>query len=257
MLRLYIICSIVLLVHALVWFIVSLIKKRNDVADTAWGLGFIIVALTTLFAGIYSDRLGIIFYCILIWGIRLVIYLSARNKRKQEDFRYKAWREQWGRFVIIRSFLQVYLLQSFLLLVVVFPVILIGSFEQAPLTALDLIGLTVWLAGLLIESVSDYQMSRFKKNPEHKGKIIMTGLWKYSRHPNYFGEILLWWGIGIIACSGPFGMIGLIGPLTLHLLIVYVSGIPILEARYRNHPDFEDYKKKTSKLILRKQTTNY
>jgi len=230
------------------WFILSLIRKRNDLADTAWGLGFILVAFYGFFnQNFTSGRMNLIFILVLIWGIRLALHVYLRNKGKSEDFRYKKWREDWGKQWIIRSFLQVFMIQGLFLYLISLPITFAGIFDlKTSLNWFDFIGIFVWLFGFFFEAVGDYQLTQFKSNPKNKGKVMKYGLWQYTRHPNYFGEVTQWWGVFIIALNAPYSLISIIGPLTITFLILKVSGIPLLEAKYKGNTEFEEYKKTTS-----------
>ena len=249
MLALVLNSALIILIYATLWFIVSLILKRNDIADIAWGLGYILLCLYYFLTTEFTPRAVLIYILVTIWGIRLAIYIFSRNKGKKEDFRYLNWRKEWGKYFIIRSYLQVYVLQGLFLLIVAFPIMVVSSNSQPPLNPLDYFGLMIWVIGFFFEVVGDYQLSQFKKLPESKGKIMQTGLWKYTRHPNYFGEVTLWWGLFIISLSSPSGLLGIIGPLIITYLILFVSGVPMLEEKYEGNQEFEEYKKRTSKFI--------
>lgn len=229
------------------WFVVSLIKKRNDVADVAWGLGFVLLSwvsyLTTQLSGV---RGLLVITLVSIWGFRLAWHIYSRNKGKTEDYRYQEWRKQWGDLFYLRSYLQVYLLQGLFLFVIVLPVLIINKNAGPALGILDIVGVLVWLTGFFFESVGDAQLASFKKNPTNKGHLIQTGLWKYTRHPNYFGEVTQWWGIWLIALNTPFGWLGIIGPLTITFVILKVSGVPLLEKKMVENPEFAEYKRRTS-----------
>ncbi len=234
-------------VYMTIWFLIALRLRRNDVADIAWGGGFIIAAFIALFAaGTVTLRSAIVTLLVLIWGVRLAIHIGLRSSRKGEDPRYRAWRESWGRFFIVRSFFQIFMLQGLLLLVISFPVIQINVAPTSPLTLLDGLGIAVWLTGFFFEVTGDWQLKQFVQNPANRGKLINTGLWRYSRHPNYFGEVTQWWGIYLIALSTPRGWITILGPITITVLILFVSGIPMLEKKYHGRPEFEAYKRRTS-----------
>lgn len=237
---------LVIFASANVGFAVSLIKKRNDVADIFWGIGFIVVAWTLfIFSQSFNFRSLIVNLLVTIWGLRLAFHISLRNHGKGEDFRYKAWRESWGKTFYWRSYLQVFILQGLFLFLISLPIIFVNT-RIAELSLFDILGLIIWLIGFFFEAVGDYQLLQFTKNPANKGKIIQTGLWKYTRHPNYFGEVVLWWGIFCFALSVPFGFLTIISPITITFLILYVSGIPMLEKKYENNPEFAEYKKRTS-----------
>ena len=126
---------------------------------------------------------------------------------------------------------------------------LINKYASGEINLLVIIGFIVWLIGFYFESVGDKQLANFIHNPENKGKLMTEGLWKYSRHPNYFGEVTQWWGIWIIALSVPYGWVAIIGPITITILILFVSGVPLLEKKYKGRSDFEAYKKRTSIFI--------
>jgi len=229
------------------WFLVAVKKKRNDLADIAWGPGFILMAMVSLLLhGDVTPRGALISGLVLAWGTRLALHISARNRGKPEDARYRKWREEWGEHLLLRSFLQIFLLQGFLLLIISAPVIVVNWSDYRTLTWVDAIGVLVWLTGFLFEAVGDYQLSQFKKFPANRGKIIRSGLWRYTRHPNYFGEVILWWGIYLLALSVPFGWLTFIGPLTITFLILKVSGIPMLEKKYEGNSEFQEYKRRTS-----------
>jgi len=246
----YLTLGVVLFVYMTLWFVVSIIKKRNDVADTAWGLGFVLLAWTSFFLSDDSGMRGLLVGALVsIWGLRLAWHIHRRNRGKGEDYRYLAWRKEWGNWFYPRSYLQVYLLQGALLFLIVLPVLMINKNAGSALGLLDLVGVAVWLIGFYFESVGDAQLARFIKDPSNKGKLMQSGLWAYTRHPNYFGEVTQWWGIWLIALSVPNGAWAIIGPLTITYLILKVSGIPMLEKKMSEHPDFSEYKRQVSMFI--------
>ncbi len=239
--------AVSIFLYALVWFSVALAKNRNDVADIAWGGGFVCAALTAfLVQGINEARAFLVLVLVTTWGIRLMLHIGWRNRGKPEDHRYKAWREEWGESFLVRTFLQVFMLQGFLLLIISLPVTWSLTHSAPPINILDGIGFCIWLFGFLFEYIGDFQLLQFKNDPANKGRIITSGLWKYTRHPNYFGEVTLWWGIFLICLSVPGSMWTIIGPLTITYLILKVSGTPMLEKRFANHPEYSDYMKNTS-----------
>jgi steroid 5-alpha reductase family enzyme len=229
------------------WFLISLIKKRNDVADIAWGLGFVILAWISFFlTHEFSWRKLLVDSLVSIWGIRLAWHIYRRNKGKPEDSRYQVWRQEWGSLFYIRSYVQVFLLQGILLFLISIPVLFINQKIGGVFGLFDSIGLVVWMIGFYFESKGDAELARFIRDPNNKGKLMTEGLWRYTRHPNYFGEVAQWWGIYIFALSMTDGFYTIIGPLTITCLILFVSGIPLLEKKYAGRPDFEEYKKRTS-----------
>src|SRR5262245_26587452 len=236
----------VVIAYMTAWFLVAQLWHRNDVADIAWGFGFVLVALTSLLLHGPSARPVLVTVLVAIWAIRLSLYVHFRNRNKPEDFRYRKWREEWGSSFYIRSYLQVFLLQSVLLVLISTPVIYINAVANPTLTSTDAVGASVWMIGFFFEAVGDDQLRRFMRNPLNKGRIMTSGLWRFTRHPNYFGEVALWWGIFIIALSTPGGWRTIIGPLTITFLILKVSGIPMLEAKYRGNPQYEAYQRRSS-----------
>ena len=232
------------------WFVVSLIKKRNDVADVAWGLGFVLMTWASFLLSGDSGTRGILVGALVsIWGLRLAWHIHVRNKGKAEDYRYLAWRKEWGKWFYLRSYVQVYLLQGTLLFLIVLPVLWINKNAGTDIGLLDLLGVAVWLVGFYFEAVGDAQLARFIKNPVNQGKLMQGGLWAYTRHPNYFGEVTQWWGIWIVALSVPNGWLSIIGPITITFLILKVSGIPMLEKKMEENPEFAEYKRKTSVFL--------
>jgi steroid 5-alpha reductase family enzyme len=244
----YIILALTLLGYMTLWFIVSIIKRRNDVADIAWGLGFVLMAWLSLVISSYSNKALLVNSLITIWGFRLAWHIYQRNLKKPEDARYREWRKSWRHFHL-RSFIQVYLLQGVLLFLISLPVMFINHAVSSGGGIWVMTGSLIWGLGFYFESMGDSQLKKFISNPANKGKLMDQGLWQYSRHPNYFGEVTQWWGIFIIALSIPNSFWTIIGPLTITFLILFVSGIPLLEKKYAGRTDFEAYKKRTSVFI--------
>jgi steroid 5-alpha reductase family enzyme len=240
-------------VYMTAWFIVALVRKDNSIADIAWGLGFALVAVVTFAAGGGSGvRPALVTALVVLWGTRLAVHILFRNSKRGEDSRYAAWREKWGRSFVLRSYLQVFLLQGLFMLLISSPGILVNRSPAAglvPLGALDAAGAVVWAAGFLFEAVGDAQLKRFKSDPSNKGRIMDRGLWKYSRHPNYFGESLMWWGLFLLALPLPGGWLAAVSPLVITFLLVRVSGIPLLERKYAGNAEFQDYARRTSAFI--------
>ncbi len=228
-------------------FALSIMVRRNDIADIAWGIGVVSVGLIpALYYGTTGVPLLILFLATL-WGTRLAMRIFLRNIRKTEDARYKVWRDSWGKWFLIRSYLQIYILQGTLMLVVGYPLmhaVLFGNGFTA--NAFTVVGVCVWLIGFFFEVVGDYQLDRYIRSEPKPSPILQSGLWRYTRHPNYFGEVTMWWGIWLMIAMTPMSYIALIGPATITFLILKVSGIPMLEKRFDGNPDFEVYKKQTS-----------
>jgi steroid 5-alpha reductase family enzyme len=172
-----------------------------------------------------------------------------RNKDRGEDFRYKNWRDSWGKYFYIRSYFQVYVLQGLLMFLISLSVVLSNLFYSEYSPVFLFIGLGVWLLGFFFETVGDYQLNKFVSNPENKGKIMKSGLWSITRHPNYFGEVTMWWGIFILCMPSVLWGVMLISPLAITFLILRVSGIPMLEKKYEGDPEFAEYKRRVSPFI--------
>lgn len=232
-------------------FIVSIIIKRNDIADVAWGPGIALVAITSfLLTTNPSFTQSVVTTLICVWALRLGIRVGLKNVRKPgEDPRYKRWRDSWGKWFYIRSFFQVFVLQVGLMIVLGYGAIHLSLFGSNDTWWFIAAGTCIWIFGFLFESVSDWQLDHFITNPANKGKLMRYGLWKYSRHPNYFGEVTMWWGLWIMIIPTPFSLLALISPVTITLLILFVSGIPLLEAMFKDHPEFAEYKRTTNVFV--------
>ena len=196
-----------------------------------------------------GQRVTLLTALVFFWGIRLSLHILTRTLKKSEDYRYKAWRDAWGRWFVLRSYGQVFLLQGLLMIVIGYPVIHASVFDTGAFGVVDILGLVIWISGLLFEAVSDMQLKRFIQTNHVPGAVCDVGLWGYSRHPNYFGEILMWCGIALPVLFMPYGFFALISPVTITLLILYVSGVPLLEARLMERPEYRAYAERTSVLV--------
>jgi steroid 5-alpha reductase family enzyme len=243
----YLISILVLFIYFNIFFLIGQYKKNNAVVDIAWGLGFVLVAWTTF---LYSE-MQLINYIITIivslWGLRLGYYLFKRNWNKIEDYRYQEMRKTWIKYPLLQAYLKVYMLQMILMFIISLPIIYINS-TVSNLSLITYFGIIIWIIGYFFEVVGDYQLKQFVSNPVNKGHIMKTGLWKYTRHPNYFGEATMWWGIYLIALSIN-GYLTIISPLLINYLLVFVSGVPLLEKKYKDNPEFKEYAKVTSVFI--------
>lgn len=241
----------IMLAMTLVW-IISLIIKDSSIVDIFWGSGFI-VAAGTYFAITdgYEARKILMLAVVALWGLRLTLHLGYRNIGKPEDFRYQRWRKQHGDSYWWVSFFRVYLLQGTIAWIVSMP-LLQAQFHNTPdtLTILDYLGVIVWGIGFVFEALGDWQLMRFKGNPENKGRVLNTGLWRYTRHPNYFGNSAMWWGFFIIALSTPGGFLTIISPAIMTYFLVRVSGVAMLERSLKKEkPEYANYIKNTSAFI--------
>jgi steroid 5-alpha reductase family enzyme len=237
-----------------IFFLIGLIKKDFSVIDIAWGLSFFLVWLISWIASgvTLSSRLLLIGVITGIWAFRLSGYIFYRSLKKgQEDYRYAAWRKEWGSRVNQTAYIRVYMLQLILALIIASPLILVFKFETKIIfgTTTDLLGLALWIIGFLFEAIGDYQKNKFKSILGNQDKFCDIGLWKYTRHPNYFGEALLWWGIFFIVINAVPIYFAICSPILLSFLLLKVSGVAMLEKTYEKRPGFEEYKKTTNRFI--------
>ena len=246
----YLVSALTAAVFMLFMYIAAQIKKDNSIVDIGWGIGFILITLSLI---ITSDNFDsgtqIFFSMILLWGLRLTLHIFLRAKGRGEDFRYAEWRKNWGNKAAWIAFYKVFMLQGFLMVLIAMPILIYFDKRGAENMSLKIAGVSVFVFGFLFEALGDLQLTNFKKNPSNRGRIITSGLWKITRHPNYFGEAALWWGIGIYSFAFTNSVFVFAGPLLLNVLLLKVSGIPLLEKKYEGTPDWENYKKITPAFI--------
>ena len=235
-----------------VW-LASLVARDASIVDIVWGLGFVVVAWSSW---LVSDSVGmadlIVRIAVTVWGLRLAGYLAWRNLGKGEDFRYQAMRRKFGARFPLVSLVSVFYLQGMLMWIVSLPV-QIAHIASGSRPVLLATGIVMWCVGFMFETIGDIQLARFKSRPENTGRVMRDGLWRYTRHPNYFGDFLVWWGIGIGSIAGWSGVIGLIGPAVMSILLMKVSGVPMLEHSIaKRRPDYEEYRRTTSAFFPRR-----
>lgn len=242
--------AIIIFVYFFTLFVVGTLLKNNSIVDIGWGIGFVILAWILLFLRLPAALVRVsITLLVSLWGLRLFYHILKRNHGKPEDFRYVAFRKAWGKWVIPRAFLQVYMLQGLLMFLIALPFILLKDGQAQVNYVLFVIGVLVFAVGFTFESVGDAQLKAFLSDPDNRGKIMDGGLWHYTRHPNYFGEATLWWGIFLIALSGGVTPFAVIGPVTITLLLLFVSGVPLLEKSMKDKPGYAEYAAKTSIFV--------
>jgi len=247
----------VLFVFFVIFFIIAQVKKNNGLADMAWGLGFVVIAVTSLiYSGTYSISALVVTGLVTIWGFRLFFFIGLRNWNKPEDFRYVNMRKKWKTNIPLKAFIFVFMFQGLLMYIISMPIQLVNLYSVDTMTNTGyivlILGVLLWLFGFYFEAVGDRQLKKFKMNPENKGQIMQSGLWKFTRHPNYFGESVMWWAVFVVSLSGfatLSSLFGIIGPILITYLLLYVSGVPLLEKKYKDNPLFQEYAKKTSKFI--------
>jgi steroid 5-alpha reductase family enzyme len=251
---------IYLFVYMCVAFGISLIRKDNGTADIAYGWAFVLVAWITYILGNHGPFAFVASLLATIWAARLSIRIYLRGRGKPEDFRYKKMRHEWGTSFLVQSFFKVYMLQGAIIFLVVLPISLLNLYGTlSGLGSVGIffgfIGLLTWIKGFAFEAIGDWQLSKFMRNPSNKGNIMTTGLWYFTRHPNYYGESIMWWGLALTSFSvlahswGISALVVFAGPIVITYLLVKVSGVPLLEAHFAGRPDWEAYKAKTSVFI--------
>jgi steroid 5-alpha reductase family enzyme len=232
----------------LLW-ILSLRLRDVSIIDIAWGgAGAIIAILTFLNTDGTLSRRVLLTSLTVIWGVRLALHIGIRKWGKPEDFRYAAFRAEHGETWPLRSLFTVFLLQAFLIWIVTMPV-QVGQFWPTPagLTPLEWVGAAIWAEGFLWQAVADFQLTRFLADPANAGTVLDRGLWRYSRHPNYFGETLMWWGIFLIAVVTPKGWLTALSPVLITYLLTKKSGVPLLEESLMDRREgYREYVRRTN-----------
>ncbi len=236
------------LAYMTLWFIYGTLKNRSDVADVAWGGTFIAAVLASLAIGPGSTSSLLATSFVIVWGLRLSFHIYSRNKNRPEDPRYKELKAKWGKITTVQIYLRIFLVQAVLATTVALPVIFMNS-ADLEISNLVIVGALIWIFGFVFEVVGDRQLKQYIATKSQNEKVLDTGLWRYTRHPNYFGEVTCWWGFYVMALAMPWGWLTIIGPLTITYLILFVSGVPLLEKRFKKDQNYQEYAKKTSKFI--------
>jgi steroid 5-alpha reductase family enzyme len=233
-------------------WLVSLSRRDASIVDVVWGFGFAAIAKVSSFlAGGVPARRVLVTCLAMVWGLRLAAYLLWRNQGKPEDFRYQAMRRHWGpRFPLV-SLVTVFGLQGLLMYTISLPLQLACA-AHAPerLGAFDALGVLAWLVGMVFETVGDAQLASFRADPANAGRVLDTGLWRYTRHPNYFGDCLVWWGFFAIAAGSPGGVWTVVSPILMTVLLRRVSGVTLLERSLaRRKPGWAEYAARTNAFL--------
>ena len=237
-----------------VLWIISLIVKDASIVDIFWGPAFVVLGSSLIISmdQIYSERSLFILFLVSLWALRLASHIGFRNIGHGEDFRYIEWRNEGGKNYWLLSFFRVFLLQGGLCTLVGVS-IYFGYLNEKPLSFVEtMISSSIFFVGLAWESISDLQLKAFKKNPENKGKICKKGLWKYSRHPNYFGDLVVWISIftfsisseNLLLISGAF-----LSPLIMGSIFYYITGPIMDQAMMQSRPDYKKYMENSNSLI--------
>jgi steroid 5-alpha reductase family enzyme len=243
----------VIMAYMFFGWLMSLAREDASIADILWGVGFIIVAWVSFFLNgdSFPGRKILLVSLVTLWGVRLAVHIALRNRGKGEDPRYRAWREQYGEKFKIVSLFKVFLLQGLFLWVISLGA-QYGQFHRSPwhFTAFDVIGACVWAVGFFFEALGDYQLTVFLRNGQNKGKVLDSGLWRYTRHPNYFGEATMWWGIFLVALSAENAWWTVASPLLITYSLLKVSGVTMLEAQMiKENPEYKSYIERTSSFL--------
>ncbi|MEO8696030.1 MAG: DUF1295 domain-containing protein [Acidimicrobiales bacterium] len=248
-------CAAAVIVLFVITWAVSVPLRNASIVDVVWGLSFCVIAWTArVVAGGYAPRQNLLVGLVSVWGLRLGAYLLWRNAGKGEDFRYAAMRRHAGPSFTRRSLVTVFLLQAVMAWIVSLPV-QVGQAARSPrsLGWLSAVGVAIWFVGVAMESVGDGQLARFKADPRNAGKVMDRGLWRYTRHPNYFGDFCVWWGIFLVAAEARPAWITVIGPLVMSILLLRVSGVALLERTIvKRRPEYAQYIARTSAFFPRR-----
>ena len=235
----------------LLW-VISVIVRDASIVDPFWGSAFVLIAWVAYFAGDDpGTRQLLVPILVSVWGLRLTLYLSIRNLGKGEDYRYQAMRRRWGgRFAWV-SLGTVFLLQAALSWVVSLPTQVTQTVNDT-VGILAFVGIALWAVGLFFETVGDWQLARFKADADNAGKVMDRGLWRYTRHPNYFGDFCVWWGLFLVSFTGFEMWWTVIGPIVMSTLLMRVSGVTLLEKTIgKRRPGYEEYARRTSAFFPR------
>jgi steroid 5-alpha reductase family enzyme len=239
--------AVLVLVYMTLAFFIARIRNRLDTVDVAWGLGFVLIAWS-IFLQKPNDHSLLLASLISIWGLRLSRHIYRRSKTKDDDRRYRELSRKWQGNFWLRAYCSIFLLQGLLVLIISLPIIVSANRSLHSFWWLSIFGGAIWLAGFVFEAIADHQLAVFLMQ-KNRPQVLQTGLWRYSRHPNYFGELTQWWGIALIALNVSYGWIGLLSPILLTVLIMFVSGIPPIERHRSKDPSYQLYQKQTSVLI--------
>lgn len=232
-------------------WLISLLVRNSSIVDMWWGPGILLIGLTyAVISNSEGHRDSVVLSLVAVWAVRLAWHIGARNIGHGEDFRYAKWRLERGASWWWYSYFKVFVLQAVIAWIISMPLYYaITAAVPAGLTGWDFAGMIAFAIGFLFEAIGDEQLRRFKTNPAHQGRVLDTGLWRYTRHPNYFGEALLWWGFGMFSVAVG-GWLGLIGPAIMTFLLIRISGVALLEQTLREtKPEYRDYIRRTSAFL--------
>lgn len=234
------------LIYFTLFFIVATIIKNNSIVDIGWGLGFVVITWVLFFiSGEFTLVKLIASTMVSLWGLRLFYFILKRNIFAEEDFRYKNWRKAWGKYVIPRAFLQVFMLQAIIQFSVGSAVYYINV-SNLDFNLISIVGIVIWLIGYYFEVIGDRQLRLHIKSG--KGGLMKSGLWSITRHPNYFGEAVMWWGLFLFAILNGAPLYYVFSPLVITLVLSQIS-TPLLEDSMKKYDGWDQYKSKVSRII--------
>jgi steroid 5-alpha reductase family enzyme len=238
-------------------WLLSLARRDASVVDIAWGIGFVLVAWTSFaLADGAAARKWLVVTLVTLWGLRLTVHLALRKRGEGEDFRYREMRGRYQERFALASLGLVFGLQGLGMWVVSLPV----QAAQVPhspsgLTVLDFVGVGIWSVGMLFETVGDLQLTRFRSEPRNRGKLLDSGLWRFTRHPNYFGDFCIWWGLYALALATGEAWWTVVGPLVMSFVLLRLSGVPVMERHLKRSQGYEDYVQRTSAFFPQRPRT--
>lgn len=242
----------ILAIYVVLQWLGSVVVEDASIVDRFWGAGFALVALVSLsYSDTATPRALLLLLMAAVWGLRLSAYITWRNWNQTEDYRYAAMRKRHGSRFVFVNLCTVFLSQGVLTWFISLPLQVGISAKPSPLNFLDCVGVALWLVGVLFEAIGDFQLARFKADPSNKRQVMDRGLWRYTRHPNYFGNALLWWGIYLVAASAPpYGAYTILSPALMTFLLLRVSGVRLLEKRLRTtKAAYANYAARTNAFI--------
>ena len=245
----YLLGLLVLTITGVLTWLYSIVRRDVSIVDSLWSLMFVLVSFTFLLKlPQVGPRAELVLFLVVLWALRLSIYITWRNWGEPEDRRYQAIRANNEPNFAFKSVYIVFLLQALIAWIISLP-LLSAIASPAPIGLLDFLGVGIWALGMLFEAGGDFQLARFKANPNNQGRVMDRGLWRYTRHPNYFGNACIWWGFGLIAVSAGSWWT-LISPILMTILLLKVSGVSLLEQDIgERRPAYADYIKRTSAFL--------
>ena len=244
----YLFILLPMLLVAVLFWLLNLRLKDVSIVDSVWSVFFIVFALSVYLQQESPGlRAGVVLLLVLIWAVRLSLHITVRHWGHEEDHRYKTIRENNSPGFEFKSLYMIFIFQAIIAWIIAMP-IYFSMASKSMWCLFDMIAIGLWLAGMLFESVADYQLYLFKKNSENSGGILTSGLWKYSRHPNYFGEFLIWWGFFFFVLSSA-DYVAIISPLIMTFILLKFSGVGLLEKTMKTRPGYEEYMKNTNAFL--------